>query len=105
MAGGQVRRLVCGALEIAREDRDVANLLGRLKRPPESTDDFLLALSEAGEADYLVTSDKSGSPSLDRHKAPFPEGISEPRLHDYSEGSAIAMGAREWSACGPQTLF
>jgi len=32
-----------------------------------STDDFLLALSEAGKADYLVTGDKSGLLSLARH--------------------------------------
>ena len=35
----------------------------------DSADDFLLALSEAGKADYLVTGDKSGLLVLDRHKA------------------------------------
>jgi predicted nucleic acid-binding protein len=31
--------------------------------------DFLLALSEAGRADYLVTGDKSGLLALTRHQA------------------------------------
>ena len=31
-------------------------------------DDFLLALSEAGKADYLVTGDKSGLLALEHHK-------------------------------------
>ena len=31
-----------------------------MERSPDPTDDFLLALSEAGKADYLVTGDKSG---------------------------------------------
>jgi len=43
--------------------------LPRVKRSPDPNDDFLLALSEAGKADYLVTGDKSGLLSLDRHKA------------------------------------
>ena len=40
-----------------------------VKRSPDPADDFLLALSEAGLADYLVTGDKSGLLALDRHKA------------------------------------
>jgi uncharacterized protein len=40
-----------------------------VERSPDPTDDFLLALSEAGEADYLVTGDKSGLLLLGRHKA------------------------------------
>ncbi len=43
--------------------------LPRVKRSADPNDDFLLALSEAGKADYLVTGDKSGLLSLDRHKA------------------------------------
>ena len=43
--------------------------LPRVKRSPDPTDDFLLALSEAGKADYLVTGDKSGLLALGRHKA------------------------------------
>jgi uncharacterized protein len=43
--------------------------LPRVERSPDPTDDFLLALSEAGNADYLVTGDKGGLLALDRHKA------------------------------------
>jgi putative PIN family toxin of toxin-antitoxin system len=39
-----------------------------VQRSPDPNDDFLLALSEAGRADYLVTGDKSGLLSLRRHK-------------------------------------
>jgi putative PIN family toxin of toxin-antitoxin system len=34
--------------------------LPRVERSPDPTDDFLLAMCEAGKADYLVTGDKSG---------------------------------------------
>jgi putative PIN family toxin of toxin-antitoxin system len=40
-----------------------------VKCSPDPTDDFLLALSEAGEADYLVKGDKSGLLVLGRHHA------------------------------------
>lgn len=43
-------------------------LLVRVRRSPDPADDFLLALAETGKADYLVTGDKSGLLSLDRHK-------------------------------------
>ena len=43
--------------------------LPSVERSPDPTDDFLLALSEAGDADYLVTGDKSGLLRLGRHKA------------------------------------
>ena len=39
-----------------------------VRRSPDPTDDFLLALSEAGRADYLVTGDKSGLLALEYHK-------------------------------------
>lgn len=42
--------------------------LPRVKRSPDPFDDYLLALSEAGQADYLVTGDKRGLLSLHRHK-------------------------------------
>jgi len=42
--------------------------LPRLKLSPDPTDDFLLALSEGGRADYLVTGDKSGLLVLGGHK-------------------------------------
>jgi uncharacterized protein len=43
--------------------------LPRVERSPDPTDDFLLAMSEGGNADYLVTGDKSGLLALDRHKS------------------------------------
>ena len=43
--------------------------LPHVERSPDPADDFLLALSEAGNADYLVTGDKSGLLALARHKA------------------------------------
>ena len=51
--------------------RELAENIGslpRVERSPDPADDFLLALSEAGRADYLVTGDKSGLLALDRHK-------------------------------------
>jgi putative PIN family toxin of toxin-antitoxin system len=57
-------RLVNQIKELA-EDIDQ---LPRVVRSPDPTDDFLLALSEAGKADYLVTGDKSGLLALSRHK-------------------------------------
>lgn len=42
--------------------------LPRVRRSSDPHDDFLLALSEAGQARYLVTGDKSGLLSLRRHK-------------------------------------
>jgi hypothetical protein len=58
-------RLVNQIKELAEE----ISSLPRVKRSRDPTDDFLLALSEAGHADYLVTGDKSGLLSLDRHKS------------------------------------
>lgn len=52
--------------------KDLAELVGNLpcvQRSPDPTDDFLLALCEAGHADYLVTGDKSGLLALRRHHA------------------------------------
>ena len=43
--------------------------LPRVARSPDPTDDFLLGLSEAGNADYLVTGDKGGLIVLARHRA------------------------------------
>ena len=51
--------------------KDLAKTVGSLPpvaRSPDPTDDFLLALSEAGKADYLVTGDKGGLLSLARHQ-------------------------------------
>jgi len=52
--------------------KELAETIGplpRVERSPDPTDDFLLALSEAGKADYLVTGDKSGLLALTRHQA------------------------------------
>jgi hypothetical protein len=54
--------------QIKRLAEDVSPL-PRVKRSPDPNDDFLLAMSEAGNADYLVTGDKSGLLSLHHHKA------------------------------------
>jgi len=40
-----------------------------VRRSPDPGDNFLLALSEAGNADYLVTGDKSGLLGLVAHKS------------------------------------
>lgn len=42
--------------------------LPRVERSADPDDDYLLALAEAGQADYLVTGDKRGLLALDRHK-------------------------------------
>jgi uncharacterized protein len=42
--------------------------LPNVRRSPDPSDDFLLALCEAGRADYLVTGDKSGLLALEQHK-------------------------------------
>lgn len=58
-------RLVNQIKRLAEEIRS----LPEVKRSADPNDDYLLALSEAGKADYLVTGDKSGLLSLKRHKA------------------------------------
>jgi len=59
-AGGLVNEL--------KELADTIGPLPRVKRSPDPTDEFLLALCEAGKADYLVTGDKGGPLALRRHK-------------------------------------
>ena len=56
-------RLVNEMKELAED----VGALPRVQRSPDPADDFLLALSEAGKADYLVTGDKSGLLALARH--------------------------------------
>ena len=56
---------------LVNEVRELAEAVGslpRVERSPDPGDDFLLALSEAGKADYLVTGDKSGLLALVFHK-------------------------------------
>jgi putative PIN family toxin of toxin-antitoxin system len=54
--------------QVKKLAEDIAPL-PRVKRSPDPTDDFLLAVSEGGEADFLVTGDRSGLLALGRHKA------------------------------------
>ena len=42
--------------------------LPRVERSSDPDDDYLLGLSEAGKANYLVTGDKNGLLELDTHK-------------------------------------
>lgn len=53
--------------QVKKLAEDIAPLQ-RVERSPDPTDDFLLALSEGGKADYLVTGDKGDLLVLDRHK-------------------------------------
>ena len=53
--------------QVKKLAEDIAPL-PRVERSSDPTDDFLLALSEGGKADYLVTGDKGGLLVLDRHK-------------------------------------
>lgn len=46
-----------------------ADPLPRVERSAGPDDDYLLALCEAGNADYLVTGDKNGLLGLDTHKS------------------------------------
>lgn len=50
-----------GLVNDLKELAETIGSLPRVKRSPDPDDDFLLALSEAGRADYLVTGDKSVS--------------------------------------------
>jgi predicted nucleic acid-binding protein len=52
-----------------KELAETIEALPRVKRSPDPTDDFLLALCEVGKADYLVTGDNSGLLVLARHHA------------------------------------
>ncbi|MGA7886504.1 MAG: putative toxin-antitoxin system toxin component, PIN family [Acidobacteriaceae bacterium] len=50
-----------------RRVAEMAERLPRVRRSPDPNDDYLLALAEAGRADYLVTGDKSGLLALGSH--------------------------------------
>ncbi len=58
-AGKLINRLHASAVFVGR--------LPRIARSDDPGDDFLLAMCEAGEADYLVTGDKAGLLALARH--------------------------------------
>lgn len=65
----RIKPYKAGALvnEMKKLAENVVNL-PRVRRSPDPTDDFLLALSEAGGADYLVTGDRIGMLALEHHK-------------------------------------
>src|SRR6266568_1806419 len=58
-----------GLVNAMKKLTESVDALPRVRRSPDPTDDFLLALSEAGRADYLVTGDKSGLLALEHHKS------------------------------------
>jgi putative PIN family toxin of toxin-antitoxin system len=66
----RIRPYKAGALvnEMKKFAKSISNL-PRVRRSADPTDDFLLALSQAGEANYLVTGDKSGMLALEHHKS------------------------------------
>jgi putative PIN family toxin of toxin-antitoxin system len=47
---------------------EVVEGLPRVQRSADPTDDYLLGLADASQANYLVTGDKSGLVTLVRHK-------------------------------------
>ncbi len=51
-----------------RQFAEIVERMPKVRRSPDPTDDFLLALSEGGNVDYLVTGDKGGLLSLGRHR-------------------------------------
>jgi uncharacterized protein len=50
-----------------RKKADIIDRLPNVHRSADPKDDFLLALCEAGDADYLVTGDKAGLLALGTH--------------------------------------
>jgi putative PIN family toxin of toxin-antitoxin system len=50
-----------------RSSAEFIDPLPVVMRSPDPTDDFLLAMAEAGHANYLITGDKSGLLSLAHH--------------------------------------
>jgi len=58
----------CGLVNQLRKLAEDVDPLPPIERSPDPDDDYLLALSEAGKANYLVTGDKYGLLDLDTHK-------------------------------------
>lgn len=70
----QIRSLIrpAQAGRLVNQIRALAEPVTRLparRRSDDPADDFLLAMAEAGPADYLVTGDKAGLLALKRHHA------------------------------------
>ena len=55
-------------LNLVRKLAEDVDPLPRVERSSDPDDDYLLGLSEAGKANYLVTGDKNGLLELDTHK-------------------------------------
>ena len=63
-----IRRSEAGRLvNQLRANAELVTRLPRTRRSDDPADDFLLALSEAGRADHLVTGDKAGLLRLGNH--------------------------------------
>ena len=54
-------------INLLRRVAEEVGPLPKVERSPDPSDDFLLAMAEAGGADYLVTGDHSGLLTLVRH--------------------------------------
>ena len=66
--GGCFRPAQAGRLmNDIQQTAEILDGLPHTRRSADATDDFLLALCEAGHADYLVTADKAGLLSLESH--------------------------------------
>jgi putative PIN family toxin of toxin-antitoxin system len=66
---GRVKPFTVGRLvNDIREFAEMADRLPTVRRSPDPTDDFLLAICEAGKADYLVSGDKGGLLALETHR-------------------------------------
>jgi len=50
-----------------RAHAELVTQLPHIRRSADPLEDFLLGMSEAGGADYLVTGDKAGLLKLERH--------------------------------------
>ena len=50
-----------------RVHAELVTQLPQIRRSDDPLDDFLLGMSQAGEADYLITGDKAGLLKLERH--------------------------------------
>lgn len=65
----RIRRAEAGLLvNQMREKAEFVRRLPRVSRSVDPLDDYLLALSDAGQADYLVTGDKAGLLDLGTHE-------------------------------------
>jgi len=64
---GRFRPAEAGRLINLLNNAEFVHRLPRIQRSTDPADDFLLAICEAGNADYLVTGDKPGLLALARH--------------------------------------